>query len=144
MLEHTYPNTHTLKQKIVLTVHSVIFFSTIFSPFYLSWESQIRYGHLFSYAMTATVLGWIVFGRCIISDLENSHRYGSIVTFFDVVVGINANVYHNEIHKFVTYSSLLIKMYYAPSITYMFCSCLLFLIYKSKKWIYSVILKKSS
>ena len=87
--------------------------------------------------MSATVLGWIVFGRCIISDLENSNRYGSIVTFFDVVVGINANVYHNEIHKFVTYSSLLVKMYYTPSITYMFCSCILFLIYKSKMDLFS-------
>ena len=141
MLEHTYPNTHT-KAKIVLTVHSVIFFSTIFLLFI--FPGNHKYVMVICFICNDSNCFGLDRFRCIISDLENSHRYGSIVTFFDVVVGINANVYHNEIHKFVTYSSLLIKMYYAPSITYMFCSCILFLIYKSKKWIYSVILKKSS
>lgn len=137
-----YVHKHTLTQKIVLTIHSLTFFSAILSPFYLSWESQIRYGYLFSYGMTGTILGWILFGRCIVSDLENSGKYGSIATFLMVVVGLNVERYHQQIHKFITYSSLLIKLYYAPSITYMFISGILFLIYKMNKWIRSCDLKK--
>lgn len=128
--------THTLTQKIILTIHSLTFFSTIFSPFFLSWETQIRYGYLISYGMTATVLGWMVFGRCLVSDLENSSKHGSIPTFLIVVMGININRYHRQLQSLIIYSSFLVKIYYAPTLTYIYFCVLLFFIYKMYKQFY--------
>ena len=128
--------THTLTQKIILTIHSLTFFSTIFSPFFLSWETQIRYGYIISYGMTATVLGWMVFGRCLVSDLENSNKHGSIPTFLIVVMGININRYHRQLQSLIIYSSFLVKIYYAPTLTYIYFCILLFFIYKMYKRFY--------
>ena len=41
-------------QKRILVAHGLFFFSVIFSPFYLSWETQIRYGYIISYLLSAT------------------------------------------------------------------------------------------
>ena len=120
---------HTLQQKIILTLHTFSYLLIILSPFYLSWETQIRYGYLISYLMTATIVSWIFTGRCIIGDLENSNEYGTIATFFTVVVGINMNHYSNQFQNFVTYSNFLIKIYYAPTIFYMFFSIIFFICY---------------
>ena len=125
---------HTTMQKIILTLHIMLFLCKILSPFYLSWETQIRYGPYIYYLSTATIIGWVVFGRCIISDLENSHKLGSIPTFFCAVLGLNINGYYRHIQNFVTYSIFLIKLYYAPTIGHMFFSCFVLLLYKAKQW----------
>ena len=134
---NTVDTSHTLFQKTLLTLHALTFFSLIFSPFYLSWRSQIYYGYIISYMFSATIMGWIYFGRCIVSDLENSHKYGSIPTFFHVVVGINMKHYHTYVANFVTYSSFLIKMYYAPTIGFMIFSLILIGYYKLMKFLIS-------
>ena len=126
---------HTFEQKIILTLHTFSYLSVILSPFYLSWETQIKYGYLISYLMTATIISWIFTGRCIIGDLENSNKYGTLATFFTVIVGINMNNYSKQFQNFVTYSNFIIKIYYAPTIFYMFFSIIFFICYKWHKWI---------
>ena len=120
-------------QKRILVAHGLFFFSVIFSPFYLSWETQIRYGYIISYLLSATFLGWIFYGRCVVSDLENSTKYGSIATFLDMIINYNIERNYRKVEAFVIYSSLLIKLYYAPSFRIIFLSIILFFVYKIKK-----------
>ena len=106
---------HTLGQKILITLHSLFFFSVILSPFYLSRSFKYKYGYLISYGLTTTFLTWIYYGRCILGDLENSNKYGSIVTFFSDILGMRMEKKYNTINIMINYSSFATDLYYSPS-----------------------------
>lgn len=121
---------HTLGQKILITLHSLFFFSVILSPFYLSRSFKYKYGYLISYGLTTTFLTWIYYGKCVLGDLENSNKHGTIVTFFTNIVGINMEKDTESIHKMITYSSIATDLYYSPSAFHTYLIITLFILFE--------------
>ena len=50
--------------KLFLAIHVIIYILIVFSPLFLSYKLQSKYGYLIAYVLYITILSWIVFGKC--------------------------------------------------------------------------------
>lgn len=81
-------------QTTLLSAHVILYVFLILLPFTSSDKFGVRYGAYLSWFMSAVIASWLVFGKCVLGDLEgrehdeSGEERGSIVEFSQRVLHI--------------------------------------------------------
>ena len=81
-------------RQFILIIHSIGYIVLLILPFITPNHFRDNYGFYISWFMTLVILSWIIFGKCLLTNIDSgNNKYGSIHTFINNILNIDTGNY---------------------------------------------------